>query len=84
MAKLQDLAHLVLDGVLVRRRAWSPDVGMTFLAGAGTLRRGMLTLLTPAGPHRYLPHTIDVRATDWEVLTNGTPQDAPTGRGLPR
>jgi hypothetical protein len=86
MAKLEDLAYLILNGVHVRRSAWAPWVSMTFIRtpelDQGALRHGRLTLLTPSGPHRYLPFSLDSAANDWEVIADGTPTHKAPGRGL--
>lgn len=71
----------LLNGDRVRRRSWAPGRVLYYVDTPGRLTKRSLTLLTPHGAHRYLVHSIDARATDWEVL-HGPPQSALGGRGL--
>lgn len=71
----------LMGGDRARRRSWAPG-RVVYLVdppahSLSNMRR--LTLLTPHGAHRYVPHSIDARAQDWEVL-NGPPTN-PAARG---
>lgn len=78
MALYEDMAVPLLNGHKVRRASWFAGIHVLFVPrtkGPGdlvtdALLRALLslTILTLDGAHRYIPHSVDRKATDWEIL----------------
>lgn len=79
-----DMSKPLLNGLAVRRSSWAPGCSVVLMSrkdyarpptgGVDQLLGALnLALLTPGLPHRYFTHSVDRRATDWEIL-HGTPE----------